>query len=143
MIHLFYPNTEVVIELEEQVQETSEGFDLQVCVNITEDFEIHISFMLTSKNGTAACKSTNGLIDRDVVATTLFLATADGDYSSLNATFTIPPGQQNEICTGVSISPDDILESNETFSISLTSDQPGVVIGSGETVITIIDDDGR
>ena len=99
--------------------------------------------MLTSENGTATCKSTNGSIDRDVIATTLFLAAADEDYSSLNANFTIPPGQQNEICTEVSISPDNILESNETFSIFLTSDQPGVVIGNGETVITIIDDDSR
>ena len=63
----FYPDTDVLINLEEKVQETGEGFDLQVCVNITEDFEIHIVFMLTSESMTATCKCTKDIIEIDMI----------------------------------------------------------------------------
>ena len=53
------------------------------------------------------------------------------------------PGQQPRTCAEVMVAPDSIVESNETFTISVTTDLPGVNFGSSEAIITIIDNDGR
>ena len=57
--------------------------------------------------------------------------------------FTIFPGQQLEACTNITIIMDSILESDETFNVSITSGLPGVNFGTSEALITIIDNDGK
>ena len=45
------------------------------------------------------------------------------------------------MCVGVVIINDTVLESNETFSISLTTNEPGVNVNRSETTVIIFDDD--
>lgn len=68
---------------------------------------------------------------------------ADEDYSSLNYDLIITPEQQHsELCVEAVIVDDTVVEYNETFSISLTSNEPGVNVNGGVTIVTILDNDG-
>ena len=61
----------------------------------------------------------------------------------MDETLAINPGQQSNLCTEVSIIDDNILESAERFSISITTDLPGIILGDiEEATITIMDNDG-
>ena len=65
------------------------------------------------------------------------------DYTPFDEEITIRPEQQpTEHCILVEILEDTIVESNETFSVSLTSNETGVNVGIGEATISIIDNDG-
>ena len=70
------------------------------------------------------------------------VSVADVDYTHVEEELSILPGQL-EACTDITILPDSILESDETFNISVLSILPGVNIGSrSEATITITDNDG-
>ena len=60
----------------------------------------------------------------------------------MNEGVVISPGEQSQ-CIEIDIVDDLILESNEMFSIFLTSDQPGVNIGVSEATVTITDNDSK
>ena len=60
----------------------------------------------------------------------------------MNEDIVISPGQQSE-CIDIPIMDDDILESDEMFSISLTSDQLGVNTGVSEATVTITDNNSK
>ena len=65
------------------------------------------------------------------------------DYTHIDEELIIhPEQQQSEHCIVVNILNDTILESNETFSIFLTSDEPGVNIAVSQATVFIIDNDG-
>lgn len=68
---------------------------------------------------------------------------AGGDYSSINEELIISPVQDPVQCIEATIVDDDIVESNEVFSISLMTNQPGVNFESDEATVTIIDNEGR
>ena len=68
--------------------------------------------------------------------------TANNDYSPVNEDVVINPGEQSE-CIEIPIVNDDILESDETFSILLTSNQIGVNVDVSETTVTIMDNDSK
>ena len=70
------------------------------------------------------------------------MPTANDDYSPVNEDVVISPGQQSQ-CIDIAILDDDILESDETLSISLTADQLGVNIDVSEAIVTITDNDSK
>ena len=70
------------------------------------------------------------------------MPTANDDYSPVNEDVVISPGQQSQ-CIDIAILDDDILESDETLSISLTADQLGVNIDVSEATVTITDNDSK
>ena len=69
--------------------------------------------------------------------------TANVDYVPVDEELTIFPGQEPQTCTNITIITDSVLESNETFHVSVITDLPSVKIGVSEALITIIDNDGR
>ncbi len=70
------------------------------------------------------------------------MVTAEEDYQSLSQTLVFSgPGRT---CVEVAIIPDQVLENNETFSVSLDSmgDQGVSIMGTALAVVTILNDDG-
>lgn len=56
---------------------------------------------------------------------------------------TVFPGQEPATCTNLTIIADRILESNEAFNVSIATELPGVNFGISQSMIAIIDNDGR
>ena len=55
-----------------------------------------------------------------------------------------PPGFNSSVCGNPIIIDDDILENNETFSVSISEFDPNIVLGPiDSTTIVIVDDDGK
>ncbi len=50
---------------------------------------------------------------------------------------------QNMTCSLILIVPDDVVELNETFSVTLDSNDDAVLLGLSSANVTITDDDGR
>ena len=73
----------------------------------------------------------------------LFLSTA-ADFGELNppAVFTFTSSQSVD-CTQITIVNDNIVETDEFFSVSLDSTNPQVVIGLSTASVFIADDDGK
>ena len=69
------------------------------------------------------------------------------DFATSSSAFTVSPGASNGdmVCLNISIIDDDRVEYDETFSITLTVDNPLDTINGGSTAIaevTILDNDG-
>ncbi len=47
----------------------------------------------------------------------------------------------NVSCTNITVFDDQVLESNETFIVQLSSSDPSVIVTVPQSVVTIIDDD--
>ncbi len=71
-----------------------------------------------------------------------FTITAEEDYQSLSQTLVF--SASGRMCLEIVIVPDQTLESNETFNISIdVMGDPGVsVVGTGQAEVTILNDDG-
>ena len=46
-------------------------------------------------------------------------------------------------CIVVTILDDEIMERAETFTVTLTTSDPDVTVGDNQTIVTIIDDNGK
>ena len=69
------------------------------------------------------------------------------DFNATQTSLTFPTGAANgtEMCLNISIIDDDRVEYNETFSITLTVDNPLDTINGSSTAqadVTIVDNDG-
>lgn len=74
-------------------------------------------------------------------------AVSDSDYSALNTTLTFAPGSGDgeELCTSVSATSDDLVESEEYFIINLalvTQAGTSFSLGNMETAVVITDNEG-
>lgn len=74
-------------------------------------------------------------------ATAAVTATAGSDYQAVSGTLTFAPGETTETVT-VLVNGDRAGEPNETFVVNL-SQPAGVIIGDGQGVGTIVDDEPR
>ena len=61
------------------------------------------------------------------------------DFEFLPLTLTFTPNSSQLMCVGVAVRSDDVIEGNEEFSLTLSSDAPGVVLNIPETTIVIQD----
>ena len=66
----------------------------------------------------------------------------DVDYVSTSVTLTFDESS-TRACSDISITPDDILEDDETFSVTLTTGDGDVTLEPDTSVVTITDDDGK
>ena len=64
------------------------------------------------------------------------------DYLELNGTLRFLPGERAKAIV-VTILDDLLLDENETFNISISSDDERVRIARGNATVTITDSDGR
>ena len=65
------------------------------------------------------------------------------DYNSLSMEEVVFQPGTSVVCLNISILPDNILESNETFVVVLESGDPDVNLGLNTTTITIVNDDSE
>ena len=69
--------------------------------------------------------------------------TAPGDYVSFNETVSFQPSSSTSpLCVDIVINNDIILENDETFAVSLSSNDQDVIVESQNATVTISDDDG-
>ena len=65
------------------------------------------------------------------------------DFSAVNGTLTFAPGETSKTIL-IPINNDDIPEESETFRVTLTSPNPGTLVGvQGNAIVTIADDDAE
>ena len=72
-------------------------------------------------------------------------AVEDSDYTSISSTITFLSGSTDSTsqCVNISVTDDAALEGNQTFTVTLTTSDPDVLLlGNDMTVITIEDNDG-
>jgi hypothetical protein len=67
------------------------------------------------------------------------------DYTSISEVKTFSSGSPDSAarCVNIPILDDGALEGNETFTLTLTTSDPDVMLGNNVTTITIIDNEGR
>ena len=70
----------------------------------------------------------------------LFIATADYIPIDQPLEFSTAPAQ---MCVEITITPDAVVETDETFSVSLSSSDPAVVIVTNTTVTIVDDNDSK
>jgi len=72
-------------------------------------------------------------------------STAPSDFTLLNNTLQFPSGSSvnDNICAVIDIIMDAIVERNETFTVSLSTENSNDEISSNNTLVTIQDDDGK
>jgi len=72
-------------------------------------------------------------------------STAPSDFTLLNNTLQFPSGSSvnDNICAVIDIIMDAIVEHNETFTVSLSTENNNDGISPNATVVTIQDDDGK
>ena len=72
-------------------------------------------------------------------------STALSDFSLLNNTLQFPSGSSvdENVCASIQIIMDAIVERNETFTVSLSTENNNDGISPNATVVTIQDDDGK
>ena len=46
-------------------------------------------------------------------------------------------------CIDITITDDEVLEADEIFTVTLTTTTPRVIVGNGQTAVTITADEGR
>lgn len=74
----------------------------------------------------------------------LFYTALEGfDYVAMAYTKSFPIGSMNSatLCVNITIVDDEVLEENQEFFVSLSTKDPGVILESSETIITIMDND--
>ena len=70
-------------------------------------------------------------------------ALADSDYNSISSSMVFPAGSTDNAtrCVGITVIDDSALEGDQTFTVTLTTSDPGVILGTNIATITIIDND--
>ena len=65
------------------------------------------------------------------------------DYIFAPSNLTFPSGSTDSTpgCVNISITDDAALEGNQTFTVTLTTSDPDVLLGNNVTVVTIEDND--
>ena len=72
-------------------------------------------------------------------------AMASSDYDSLSSAVIFASGSndRDSECVNVTITEDSVFETNETFTLTLTTLDPNVMLGNNVTTITVVDTDGE
>ena len=65
------------------------------------------------------------------------------DYIAANGEFTFSSSSSNQQCVNITIVDDNVLESLETFSVTIDTSVDRVVLEPNTTVVEIVDNDGE
>ena len=72
-----------------------------------------------------------------------YLITAvNRDYEAVSQSLTFS-ATTSRVCFDTVTVDDDLLEDNETYRLTLTSDEPGLTLDPDMAVVTIVNDDGK
>ena len=71
-----------------------------------------------------------------------FLSPAPSDYTTVSMDLTFNSGTTNQTVM-IPIIGDNVVESTESFTVSLTSADSAVILNPSTTTVTIQDDDGK
>lgn len=73
-----------------------------------------------------------------------FFSTANVDYTPQNSTFTFPPSSdtRQSICIDFHLIDDEVLESVESFFVTIVVAVPRVNVGLDTATVRLVDDDG-
>ena len=89
----------------------------------------------------------NGQLERDAIVTVQTVQVFSDhefpheDYQPLSVQLTFTPNM-TETCLNITTTDDTVYESQENFSVTLTTMDVGITINPGVLTITILDDDG-
>ena len=74
----------------------------------------------------------------------IFSSAAGSDYTDISVSLTFLPGSVPGVqeCTQIEIIDDQLVESNEAFTISLSSTDTEINLAPGNGSVTILDNDG-
>lgn len=118
------------------------------CTAATIGFSVDVSTMTVTEGfpATACAQVMNGQqLDRDIVFT---MATADGsasadqDYSPLNAELSFNPANDEQLlCMNIATADDNSIEGNEIFFVDITTSAAQVSVDPSRLTVTIIDND--
>ena len=69
----------------------------------------------------------------------------DDDYTLVNSLLNFTSGSSNNAtkCQDITISDDIVIEDNQTFTVTLSTTDPDVLLGESLLTISIIDNDGQ
>lgn len=112
-----------------------------MCSTIYADIEFPVSMTLDSSPGSLKSLC---ILQCEIFVCFIVTATADSDYISLSSSSLVFPDGSNSgdmQCMDIAITNDEILEINETFTVSLTVLTQRVMAVNAVTAITIIDDE--
>ena len=76
------------------------------------------------------------------VNTVMSVLVAPGDYTAITEDLTFSATEMR-ICRDVTSVEDDVLENDEDLMLTLSTDDPSLVLGPSEATVTILDDDSR
>ena len=76
------------------------------------------------------------------VNTVMSVLIAPDDYTAISEDLTFSATEMR-ICRDVTSVEDDILEDDEDLILTLSTDDPSIVLGPSEATVTILDDDSR
>ena len=71
------------------------------------------------------------------------MESSDFSFLSTNLTFLRGSADSTLECVSISITDDALLEGNQTFTVTLSTSDPDVLLGNNVTVITIKDTEGE
>ena len=134
----------ITIGFERTMYIVDEGGQTEVCaILISGTLEKEVLVSVDSSDGTANGTQpqphiqTNYIIDTDA----LFLFILVGaDYNAVAETLTFDAGT-SRACFNTSALQDELLEDDEDYSLTLTSDEPGLTLAPDVATVTIPDDD--
>ena len=71
-------------------------------------------------------------------------ATGGSDYTSVSSNEVFPSGSTDTDtrCVNITLEDDEALERDETFTVTLTTSDPNVMLGQDVTTVTVVDNDG-
>ena len=69
---------------------------------------------------------------------------AGSDYTNVSTDEVFVPSSDTDVmqCVNITIEDDEALEGDETFTVTLATSDPIVMLETNETTITIVDNDG-
>ena len=74
---------------------------------------------------------------------TIGSAVVSSDYEPVSSSLMFPAGSINGStqCINITITDDGVLEADETFTVTLTTMTPRVIVGNGQTTVSIMDNE--
>ena len=109
---------------------TEAAGDVEICVTLTGEFETVVEVVFITTNNSAMIDLLNP-------------ARPDLDYQNRSVTLPFDEQSPRILCDRVQLEVDNILENEESFLVTIISDEPSVTILSGSAQVFIIDSDSK
>ena len=136
MTSIFITDVGVSVEDPSYTVDESDG-TVEVCVVLTGTIERNVSVTISTSDGSTIGRPTF------VYYFQLHFSTAPDVYTSTETDLTFTPGR-DRLCVNIPIGNNTVVERNENFTVTVTSNDPSVQIEpNSNSTATIVDDDGK